>query len=73
MAIKVGTSERLPARLVLWKLSEEAANRRRAKMHENARNQRRTLSRQSLAWGDWNLLISNVGVDKLSHHECFLL
>lgn len=72
-AVQVGASERLPARLLLWKLPEEAASRRRANMHENARNQGRTLSRQSLAWCDWNLLISNVGADKLSHSECFLL
>jgi hypothetical protein len=37
-AVQIGMFERLPARLLARKLPEEAASRRRTKMHENARN-----------------------------------
>jgi Transposase DDE domain len=73
MAVNVGTEEPLAVRLLLWRLPQEAAARRRAKMLDNARKHCRKPKAENLAWCDWNLLITNVEADKLSHEECFLL
>lgn len=73
MALKVGTEEQLAVRLLLWKLPQEAAARRRAKMLDNARKHSRKPTAETLAWCDWNLLMTNVEADKLSHEKGFLL
>lgn len=73
MDVTVGVKERIKARVLLWKLPEEAAARRRAKLKENARKQGRNPTADSLALCDWNLYITNVEKDKLSLEECFLL
>jgi hypothetical protein len=72
-AVEIGAAERLPARLLLWRLPEEAAARRRAKMKDNARKHCRAAAAESLALCDWNLLVTNVEGGKLSLPECFLL
>ena len=73
MYVKVGVVEQLEARLLLWKLPQEAAAKRRAKMLDNGRKHGRQPSSESLAWCDWNIHITNVESEKLSHNECFLL
>ncbi len=73
VAVEIGAEERLPVRLLLWRLPEEAAARRWAKMKDNARKQCRTATAESLALCDWNLLVTNVEGDQLSLPECFLL
>jgi IS4 transposase len=72
-AVTRGMDDRLPPRLLVWRLPEEAAARRRAKMRENAANVGRTVSAASLALCDWNLLITNLGRDQLTLAEGFLL
>jgi hypothetical protein len=73
VAVEVGAGERLPARLLLWRLPEEAAARRRAKMKDNARKQCRAATAESLALCGWNLLVTNVEGGMLSLPECFML
>ena len=73
MAATIGVKERLPVRLLLWKLPQEAADRRRSKMRENARKQGRTPSKGSLLLCDWNWMVTNVEPSKLSLEECYLL
>jgi hypothetical protein len=73
MDVRVGAAEQLPARLLIWKLPEAARAKRRAKMTANARDQGRTPTAESLAGCDWNFLITNVGPEKLSLDECFVL
>ncbi|MGZ8237071.1 MAG: IS4 family transposase [Methylobacter sp.] len=73
MKVQVGASGQLEARLLIWKLPEQARAKRRAKMNENARKHGRTLTAESLAWCDWNFLITNVGAEKLNFDECFVL
>jgi hypothetical protein len=72
-AVEIGAEERLPGRLLLWRLPEEAAAQRRAKMKDNARKHGRTAADESLALCDWNLLVTNVEGEKLSLPECFML
>jgi len=71
--IRVGASEQVEARLLAWKLPEAARAKRRAKMYANARDQGRMPTAESLAWCDWNLLITNVSAEKLNFDECFIL
>lgn len=71
--VTVGAKERVKSRLLLWKLPQEAAGRRRAKLKENARKQGRAPTTDILALCDWNLYITNVEKTKLSLEECFLL
>jgi hypothetical protein len=73
MKVRIGASEQLEARLLLWKLPEQARAKRRAKMKENAQKQGRALTAESLAWCDWNFLITNVSAKKLNFDECFVL
>lgn len=73
MAVKVGREEQVTARLLLWKVPEEQAARRRAKMKENAQNQGRQPTQKNLALCDWNLMITNVENAKLSFEEAYVL
>jgi hypothetical protein len=71
--VTVGVKGRVKARLLLWKLPQEAAGRRRAKLKENAKKHGRTPTADILALCDWSLYITNVGKEKLTLKECFLL
>jgi len=73
MAVLVGAEERLPARVLVWRLPEEAAARRRARMKDKARKHGRAATAESLALCDWNQLVTNVDGRRLELAECFLL
>ena len=70
---KLGKQQQLPARCLLWKVPEQQAQRRRAKMKENAQNHGRTASAASLALCDWNIMITNVPATELNFEEVYLL
>lgn len=70
---KLGKQEQLPARCLLWKVPEQQAQRRRAKMKENAQNNGRIASAASLALCDWNIMITNVPTTWLNFEEVYLL
>jgi hypothetical protein len=71
--VKVGAAEHLKVRWLVWKLPEEAAARRRATMLDRAQKHGRMPKAESLAWCDWQMLITNVEPEKLIQDECFLL
>jgi len=71
--VELGVKTRVKARLVLIHLPEEAAARSRAKMKENATNQGRTATQDSLALCDWKILVTNTGTELLSVKDCVLL
>ena len=71
--VKVGVKEQLTVRMLFWKLPEEEAGRRRAKMLNNGRKHGRTPSEANLAGCDWNILITNVEPEKLNHEDCFVM
>ena len=71
--VTVGVEERVEARLIVCKLSQEVLSRRRAKLKKNARKKGRTPSAESLALCDWNLYITNVEEEKLNIKECLIL
>jgi hypothetical protein len=71
--VEIGAEQRLPARLLMWRLPEEAAGRRRARMKANAQDHGRAATAESLALCDWNLVVTNAESEKLSLAECFML
>ncbi len=73
IAVKVGVKEQLTVRMLFWKLPEEEAGRRRAKMLNNGRKHSRMPSEANLAGCDWNILITNVEPEKLNHEDCFVM
>jgi len=70
---EVGAKERLPVRLLLWRVPGDQASRRRAKMKENAQNQGRKPSQAALALCDWNVMITNVPTEMLAFEEVYVL
>ena len=72
--ILLGAEQRVPCRLIAWRLPEEVANRRRGKLLHKARKKGRAApSAERLAWCDWGLLVTNVPQQKLSIDEARVL
>jgi len=71
--VLVGKTEQVKSRLVIARLPQAAASKRRAKLKENARKHGRTPTARNLALCDWGLYISNVEREKLTTKECLQL
>ena len=72
--IALGKEDRLACRLIAWRVPQEIAGRRRAKLRENSvRKTGREPSRESLAACDWEFLVTNLPEEKLSVKEAIVL
>ena len=72
--ILLGKEARLPCRIVIWRVPQEVANRRRQKLIATARDKgNRPPSRERLAWCDWTIYVTNVPTDLLSPEEIGVL
>ena len=72
--ILLGSSERLPCRLVAWRLPEEQANRRRHKLRKELRDKcKPEPSVERLAWCDWTVLITSLSTEQLTPPEAVIL
>lgn len=72
--IALGKADRLACRLIAWRVPQEIADRRRAKLRENSvRKTGREPSRESLAACDWEFLVTNLPEEKLSVKEAIVL
>lgn len=60
LAVSVGQTERLPCRLIAYRLPPEVVTERRRKARANATKKGRTLTQQALAWLEFTFLITNV-------------
>lgn len=70
----VGLKDRLPCRLIAWRLPEEQANRRRQKLcEEMKRKNKKAPGAERLAWCDWSLLVTNVPLELLTPTEAVVL
>jgi hypothetical protein len=73
-AIRLGQTQRLPCRLIAWRLPEEQANRRRHKLRQDIKDKRgHEPCAARLAWCDWTILITNVPLDLLTPSETVIL
>ena len=72
--ILLGTAQRLPCRLIAWRLPEEQANRRRQKLRQEALSKRNKVpSAERLAWCDWTILVTSVPFILLTAREAIVL
>ena len=72
--ILLGKEQRLPCRLIAWRLPKEQADRRRQKLREEMVSRKgKEPSAERLAWCDWTILVTNVPVEKMSLEEAVVL
>jgi len=74
VSILLGQEQRLPCRLIAWRLPHEQANRRRQKLRqETMKKKGREPSAERLAWCDWTILVTNVPGELLTPAEAAVL
>jgi DDE family transposase len=73
VSIRLGSAERLPCRLIVLRVPQEVADRRRQKAYEKAQKHGRVPSADPLAWCDWTLLVTNCPADVLTWKEVVVL
>jgi hypothetical protein len=72
--VLLGKEQRLPCRLIAWRVPEEQANRRRQKLRKETMSKRgQEPSAERLAWCDWTILVTNVPADMLTPPEAIVL
>jgi Transposase DDE domain len=73
-AILLGKGQRLPCRLIAWRLPVEQANRRRQKLRqETVRERGQQPSAERLAWCDWTILVTSLPIELLTPEEAVIL
>lgn len=74
VSVILGQEQRLPCRLIAWRLPKEQANRRRQKLRqEMMKKKNREPSAERLAWCDWTILVTNVPEELLTPKEAAVL
>jgi Transposase DDE domain len=71
--VRLGASERLPARLLAARVPQAVADERRRKRKAAAKREGKTPSQRALALAGWTLLVTNVPAARLSLAEAFAL
>ncbi len=71
--ILLGTNHRLACRLIVLRVPQEVAARRRQAALEKARKHGRTASQEQLAWCDWTIFLTNCSRDLLNWKEVVIL
>lgn len=73
-SILLGLKDRLPCRLIAWRVPEEQANRRRQKLRdEMKRKNKRAPGEERLAWCDWSIQVTSVPPEMLTPTEATVL
>jgi len=72
--ILLGLADRLPCRLIAWRVPEEVANRRRQKLIADMKSRKGKLpGAERLAWCDWSILVTSVPAALLTPTEATVL
>ncbi len=71
--LELGVSERLPARLIAVRVTQEVADNRRRQLHAAAKRKAQPVSAVRLASVGWNVYVSNIPVAQLSVGEAVIL
>jgi hypothetical protein len=71
--ILLGATARLACRLIVLRVPQEMAARRRQEAYEKARKHGREPSPECLAWCEWTLFVTNVPAEMLSWKEVVVL
>jgi hypothetical protein len=73
LSVRLGSTVRLPVRLVARRVPMEVREKRLSQLKDKARKKRQPLSRRTISLADWNIYATNVPVAKLSADEGHLL
>jgi Transposase DDE domain len=73
LPVELGVTERLPARLIAFRLDPQAAARRRRKVRYIARRKHRAPSPERLALCSWDVFVTNVPAEQLTAEEVRVL
>jgi len=73
LAVTLGATMRLPARLLAIRVPQEVADTRRRRLREAARQKGRQVSARCLALAAWTLLVTNVPPNQLTLREALVL
>jgi hypothetical protein len=71
--ILLGSTERLPCRLIVLRVPQEMAARRRQKAYERASKHGTVPGKEQLAWCEWTLFVTNCPVELLTWKEVVIL
>ena len=72
--ILLGLTDRLPCRLIAWRVPVAQASRRRQKLRDDMKSKNgKEPSAERLAWCDWSILVTNVPVELLTPTEAAVL
>lgn len=71
--VLLGCEQRLPCRLIVLRVPQEMAARRRQKAHVRAQKHGGVPSAEQLAWCDWTILVTNCPPELLSWKEVVVL
>ena len=73
IAILLGAGERVACRLIMLRVPQDVANRRRQKAYKKAQKHGRTPTQEHLAWCDWTVYVTNCLTDLLTWQEVVVL
>jgi hypothetical protein len=72
--VELSKGQRLPCRLIAWRLPQEQANRRRQKLRQEMKHKSgKEPTAERLAWCDWTILVTNVPLEKMTPEEAVVL
>ena len=73
MPILLGAAVRLPCRLIVLRVPQEVADRRRQKAYQRAQKHGLVPGADQLAWCDWTILVTNCPAELLTWKEVVVL
>lgn len=73
LPVLLGKDQRVPCRLLAWRVPQEVADRRRQALHAAARRKGQAVSADRLALADWTVLVTNVPAAGLTVAEAVVV
>jgi hypothetical protein len=73
IAVQLGVSQRLSARLLAVRVPQPVADLRRMRLKAQARHQGQAVSQTRLKWADWDIFVTNVPLEWLTLDEALVL
>lgn len=71
--VQLGSNNTISCRVIVWRVPEEVAACRRSKVRKQAAKKGRQPTQATLDACDWNMLITNLPLEKLSLNEAIVL
>ena len=71
--MQLGATQHLPCRLLAVRVSQETADRRRQRLHTDARRRGQAVSQERLRLAGWTIFVTNVPTELLSLREALVI